>query len=220
MFAGIAGNYDRANALFSFGMHNRWNRALIKKVGRAEHLLDLCAGTGEIAFGFLNRFEKSFATLLDFCPEMLEVAQKKGGAFASRYRCIQGDAQTIALEAKSVDAVTISYGIRNVKDPQKCFNEVFRVLKPGGRFGILELTRPSFWGLRLLHRIHLKFILPLLGMAVAKDLEAYRYLSKSIESFSSADLLEKQLIEAGFGQIKKVPLLGGVATIILCSPNY
>jgi demethylmenaquinone methyltransferase/2-methoxy-6-polyprenyl-1,4-benzoquinol methylase len=92
LFASIAHNYDKANTLFTFGLHKRWNHKLIDSLEGAATLLDLCAGTGEIAFGFLKKNPASEAILLDFCPEMLTIAQKKGQAFKGRFEMIQGDA--------------------------------------------------------------------------------------------------------------------------------
>lgn len=215
MFASIAENYDRANTTFSLGLHKKWNRKLIKTVGKANLLLDLCAGTGEIAFGFLEKNPASQAILLDFCPEMLEIAKKKGKKFEGHYTTIEGDAQKLPFENAYVDAVTISYGIRNVQEPQKCFQEVARVLKPGGCFAILELTRPSSSFLYFSHKLYLRFFLPLLGKLAAKNIEAYRYLSQSIENFASPDEIDKWLFEAGLNPIKKISLMGGLSTILV-----
>lgn len=219
MFASIAKNYDRANTLFSFGLHKRWNNKLIQSVQGARNLLDLCSGTGEIAFGFLKRNPKSKAILLDFCHEMLQIAEKKGAAFSPRFETVQADAQVLPLQNKCVEAVTISYGIRNVKDPLKCFHEVFRVLKPNGVFAILELTRPQSGMLRFFHKIYLKTLLPLLGRLAAKNIDAYRYLAKSVETFISPKELENKLHEAGFNKIEQILLFKGTATIFLATKN-
>ncbi|MEZ5314813.1 MAG: bifunctional demethylmenaquinone methyltransferase/2-methoxy-6-polyprenyl-1,4-benzoquinol methylase UbiE [Chlamydiales bacterium] len=215
MFASIAKNYDYANTIFSFGCHKMWNRKLIQSVTQANILLDLCSGTGEIGLGFLAKSQNSQAILLDFCPEMLEIAKEKGSAFQKRYRLIEGDAQDIPLETDSVDAVTIAYGIRNVQNPTQCFKEVIRVLKPEGCFAILELTRPSSPFLRFAHKIYLKFFLPFLGKCIAKNIYAYRYLSKSIENFASCNELEGQLRDTGFRKVKIIPLMGGLATLFI-----
>jgi len=215
MFASIAENYDRANTTFSFGLHKKWNRKLIKTIGEAHTLLDLCAGTGEIGFGFLAKHPESKAILLDFCPEMLAVAKSKGAPYEGRYSLIEGDAQVLPLQTNSVDAVTISYGIRNVKEPLKCFQEVARVLKPNGRFSILELTRPTSSLFRFSHRLYLKFLLPILGKFAAQNIDAYRYLSKSVEDFASPKELEKKLVEAGLKPVKRISLMGGLSTIMI-----
>ncbi len=215
MFATIAEGYDKANNTFSLGLHKKWNRTLIRSMPPVDRLLDLCAGTGEIAFGYLHKHPKARAVLLDFCPEMLEVAKIKAQTLSSRCTFVEGDAQQLPFENASVDAVTISYGIRNVQEPQKCFEEVARVLRPGGQFGILELTRPTSPLLRALFSLYSKNLLPLLGKWRAKNYEAYRYLSSSIETFTPPDELEKQLEEAGLTPLKRKKLGGGVATLFL-----
>ena len=215
MFASIASDYDKANTTFSFGLHKRWNKKLIDALPEVDQLLDLCAGTGEIAFGYLAKHPAAQATLLDFCPEMLAVAQKKGTPFEGRFSIEVGDAQHLPCPDKSVDAVTISYGIRNVRDPGKCFQEVARVLRPGGHFAILELTRPTNPLLRLGHKLHLRLLLPLLGRLAAKNGEAYTYLSKSVEGFASPEELEDNLRDAGLTPVKRIPLMGGLTTLFL-----
>lgn len=215
MFASIAERYDRANAAFSFGLHKKWNRALIKSVGKGDCLLDLCAGTGDIAFGYLRRNPNAQAILLDFCPEMLAVAQKKGNAFEGRFSILEADAQQIPLKAGSVDVATISYGIRNVKDPEKCFQDVYRVLRPSGQFGILELTRPASSLLQRMHRLYLRYLLPILGKWAAKNIDAYHYLAESVQTFDSAEKLKEDLYKAGFSRVTCRPLMGGIATILV-----
>jgi len=213
MFASIAEHYDRANSTLSFGLHPYWNQQLIQAIGSHKCLLDLCAGTGEIAFGYLKKNPQAEAILLDFCPEMLSVAQSKGASFHHRFEMIQADAQAIPLPNHSVDAVTIAYGIRNIKDPEKCFHEVFRVLKPGGFFGILELTRPTAKLPRLGHRCYTRFVLPLLGKFTAKNMEAYRYLASSVEIFATPEVLMKNLHTSGFQNVQKRSLTFAAATL-------
>lgn len=213
MFASIAENYDRANSLLAFGLPKKWNEQLIHAMGSVKILLDLCAGTGEIAFGFLKLNPAAEAILLDFCPEMLAIAQKKGALFLDRFEMLQADAQAIPLPDASVDGVTISYGIRNVKEPEACFHEAFRVLSPGGKFGILELTRPISPLAKLGHRLYTNLILPTLGKISAKNLEAYRYLANSVGSFATAEIIESSLRRVGFQQLKRQTLTFGTATL-------
>lgn len=213
MFATIAHHYDRANTTFTFGLHKRWNRQLIRALGDPKHLLDLCAGTGEVAFGYLKKNQNSSAILLDFCPEMLAIAQQKGQSLQGRFELITADAQTIPLPDNSVDAVALSYGIRNIKDPEKCFHEVHRVLARGGSFVILEATRPTSLFPKMGHWLHTRFLLPLLGKIVAKNIEAYKYLASSVNEFSSPDTLEVLLYKVGFQQVNRRSLTFGSATL-------
>ena len=211
-FSSIAPSYDRMNAILSMNMHQKWNGELATSVKGANNLLDLCAGTGEIAFRFLEENEQSIAVLLDFCPEMLKLADKKGKALEPRFITQIGDAQKLPFDEGAFDAATIAYGIRNVQNPLLCFRETYRVLQKGGRFSILELTRPS--GLmRMGHSLYLG-LLPLIGKIVAKKGTPYSYLAKSIQGFASPKILMEQMSEVGFVHIHEKRLLSGVATLI------
>lgn len=214
MFATIAKRYDRTNALLSFGLYTIWNRALVKAIGARFSLLDLCAGTGDIAFAFLKKNPNASALLLDFCPEMLDVAKHKGERLKHRFQTIVADAQEIPL-TQEFDAITVAYGIRNVKNPANTFAGAFRLLKKGGVFGILELTRPTNPLLHFGHTLYLKTTLPLLGKWTGKNKEAYSYLSKSIASFSSPNELKEKLLKTGFYKVDRINLMGGSATILL-----
>lgn len=221
MFGTIAKQYDRTNAVLSFCMHHLWNRKLVEKVCGSKHpetMLDLCCGTGEIAFKYLKQAKKPCnAYLLDFCPEMLECAKIKSQRLTldgHQLKFIQADAQVIPLEPDSVACATIAYGIRNVKSPEVCIRDVHRVLKSGGTFGILELTRPTNALLRMKHTFYLKYLLPILGRFLTSNKEAYQYLCNSIHNFSKPKELEQILLRNGFVNTQITPLFGGIATII------
>lgn len=218
MFGAIAPRYDNANLFLSLGLHNLWNRKLVQSAdkGSPKVLLDLCAGTGEITYRWLKgKKELKKAILLDFCPEMLDMAQKRSFG-THEISFIEGDAQAIPLPANTIDAVTIAYGIRNVKDPIKCFQEVYRVLKPGGSFSILELTEPKNPLIRFSHRLYLNHILPKLGGLLTQKPEAYRYLSSSIQAFVHPTVLTDNLNTLGFHNLKATPLSCGIAHLITC----
>lgn len=211
-FSAIAADYDRMNSILSLKMHNKWNQELAALVRNSHHLLDLCAGTGEIAFHFLRDNPQSVAVLLDFCPEMLEVAKDKGASFEPRFVTQEGDAQKLPFDNEAFDAATIAYGIRNVENPLLCFQEVYRVLQSGGRFAILELTRPS--GVFCLgHKLYLGLV-PLLGKLCARKKMPYSYLKESIQKFTAPKELMEQMSEVGFVNISCRKLLGGTATLI------
>ncbi len=215
MFNDIAQQYDINNRLISFNMCKRWNRQLAQQVTKsckeAYVLLDLCAGTGEVAFQCLKQAPNpGRAYLLDFSPEMLKLAKKKAAILPlqeHQIEYLEADAQKIPLRAHSIDCATIAYGIRNVKDPAKCFQEVFRVLKPGGNFAILELTRPKNRFLKFGHQLYMRIVMPLFG-------KAYQYLCNSVDTFISPKEMEALLKTNGFNKIKSTPLAGGIATII------
>lgn len=217
MFGTIAPAYDATNTILSLGWHKRWNHSLVSSLSpyRPRTLLDLCAGTGEIAFSFLKQSTTSNAILLDFCPEMLAVADEKGKSFNTRFQTIVGDAQELTLPAESVDAVTIAYGIRNIENPLQAAREIKRVLRPNGVLAILELTRPTNRFLHLMHRFYLTLMVPILGKLSTKNKEAYKYLAKSILSFLSPEELIASLESVGFTLEKKKSLMGGIAHIIV-----
>ena len=155
--------------------------------------------------------------MLDFSEKMLECAQAQAkiqNLYRHDINYLQADAQEIPLLENSVDCATMAYGIRNVPNPERCLREVYRVLRPRGTFGILELTQPDNAFLRFGHGLYLKMILPLIGKLATPNPEAYNYLRKSIRSFIPTSTLMELMKKTGFANVKKFPLCGGVATII------
>lgn len=224
MFDSIASGYDKTNSIMSFRLHKSWNRKLIslmsKQVESRATLLDLCAGTGEIALGYLQQAAPSAkAYLLDFSQEMLACARSKANrlhlseSYAIEY--LVADAEKIPLPNDSVDAITVAYGIRNICDREKCILDAYRVLKPGGSFGILELTRPNNRVVRLGHSLYLNTFVPIATRICTKNQKAYKYLSSSIKEFIAPKELETTLRSCGFEKTERIPLNGGIATIIL-----
>jgi len=220
MFDAIAKNYERGNAFLSFYTYRLWNRALQREIYKNHHpevLLDLCAGTGEIILPFLKReIKPKKATLLDFSGGMLDVAKEKAKKMAlsqHELHFLQADAEKIPLPDNSIDAVTVAYGIRNIKHPLNTYLETWRVLKTGGRFGILELTCPTLQPLKFFHHLYLKTALPCIGKWITSDKEAYRYLCNSIHEFVSPEQVLADLKKAGFKETNARPLMGGVATL-------
>lgn len=232
MFGHIAKQYDRTNGILSFQMHRLWNKELVKLISRkndGKTIADLCCGTGEIAFTYLKNSEQpKKAYLIDFCSGMLQCAKEKASQRNFQHHSleyIEADVQAIPLEHSKVDCATMAYGIRNVQDPEKCIGEVYRILKPGGIFGILELTEPSHPWLKKGHRFYLSSILPVIGKWVAKDKEAYQYLCNSIQNFSKPNEIAMMMQRTGYIETSCKPLFGGIATIIsgvkpAPSPNF
>lgn len=128
---------------------------------------------------------------------------------------IEADVQKLPLLDNFADCATMAYGIRNVQDPSLCIRDTFRVLKPGGSFGILELTRPRSPFLRKGHQFYLQIFLPLLGKWLTDNQQAYRYLCQSIETFIEPTEIENLFKQLGFIRTECRSLAGGIATLIM-----
>ncbi len=222
MFGSIAKRYDKVNAILSLNMHKRWNKKLVDFLPppTVEHtLLDLCCGTGDVAFSYLAMASiRQRVIMVDFCREMLDCAVEKAESLKLNHHqieVIQADVQSLPLKDHEVSCAAIAYGIRNVQDPLKCFKEVFRVLKPGGTLGLLELVSPTHKIIRLGHKLYLKTILPLVGRWVAANQDAYEYLCESIPKFTSSHNLHELLITAGFSSVKEIKLAFGAAALLV-----
>lgn len=222
LFNDIAKNYDVGNAVLSFQMHRLWNRKLIREAVAKNPpavYLDLCCGTGEIGLSYLKNYQDHPSKLifLDFSQEMLECAKEKAKKVQTKTQIdfLQADAMQIPLSDQSVNCATVAYGIRNVKDPAKCIQEVYRVLQHDGIFAILELTRPANSFLRFGHKLYLKSVLPTIGRLLTSNKNAYQYLCDSIHSFIPPEILEQFLIECKFREIQRISLAGGIATLLI-----
>lgn len=221
MFNDIAHGYDTTNSVLSFRLHKRWNKQLVRYALQASApspFLDLCCGTGDIAYEFLRHSPfPCRAFLVDFSKEMLSCARKKCSPLLQnphQINFIQADVMHLPLESNTIGCATMAYGIRNVQDPPQAIEETFRVLKKEGCFGILELTQPSNALLAWLHGVYLKNFTPLFGKWLTKNEEAYDYLQRSIKTFIAPHKVEKQLQQAGFIRTQCHPLMGGIATLI------
>lgn len=222
MFDRIAPRYDLANAIHSLALHHRWKRTFVRHLLSHQPcltFLDLCAGTGDIAFDYLKNSSLScHIHLIDFSLEMLEEAKRKAVKLSLPSHCLsylQADVHELPLKDGLANCVAMAYGIRNVQDPSRCLHEIFRVLQPGGRLGILELTRPHHplfnWG----HGLYLRHVLPLMSKWVTHEPQAYHYLCESIQTFMAPQEFETLLQREGFVHTHRHPLAGGIATIFI-----
>ena len=217
MFARIAGRYDLANHLLSGGVDFWWRQRLVRAVHDAHPvaILDLATGSGDVAFALADGLPGQVkVTGMDFCQPMLDEAVKKR-ARRPRWTGIefkQGDGLALPLPDRSFDAVTISFGLRNMADRPKALTEMRRVLRPGGRLFVLEFSQPYFW-FRPFYYAYLKFILPAVAGLVTGDRSAYEYLCGSVEQFPEREVIAEEIRRAGFGPVRATPLTCGIVAL-------
>jgi demethylmenaquinone methyltransferase/2-methoxy-6-polyprenyl-1,4-benzoquinol methylase len=216
VFDSVATRYDLMNDLMSLGIHRAWKRAFIAALApRPDRtLLDLAGGTGDITFGWLAGGGGP-AILSDINASMLAVGRDRAltRGFARGLSFLVADGEHLPLPDRSVDTVTISFGLRNCTDKPAVLREARRVLKPGGRFHCLEFSRVQVAALAPLYDAWSFRVLPRLGRAVAHDAESYQYLAESIRTFPDQETLAGMMGEAGLTQVRVRNLTGGIAAI-------
>ena len=216
VFASVAPRYDLMNDLMSLGVHRAWKRrfvtALDPRPGRT--LLDLAGGTGDISFGWLGRGGGA-AVLSDINPAMLGVGRDRAlqRGIAASLSLLVADAERLPLPDRSVERVSIAFGLRNCTNKQRVIEEALRLLRPGGRFLVLEFSKLQIAGLEKLYDAWSFQALPKIGGLVAKDSESYRYLAESIRMFPPQDELKRMFEAAGFERVCYRNLSGGIAAI-------
>ncbi|MDF3057218.1 MAG: ubiquinone biosynthesis protein [Rariglobus sp.] len=217
MFARIARRYDVANRLLSGGVDVWWRRRLVSAVrgqGPAT-VLDLATGSGDVAFALSRGLPGPvLITGMDFCQPMLDEAvikQQSRGGF-SNIAFVQGDGMALPLADASFDAVTISFGLRNMADRHRALSEIHRVLRPGGRLYVLEFSQPYNW-FRPVYYFYLKHLLPSIASLVTGDRRAYEYLCGSIEQYPGHEVMTEEIQRAGFGRVNVFRLTFGTVAL-------
>jgi demethylmenaquinone methyltransferase / 2-methoxy-6-polyprenyl-1,4-benzoquinol methylase len=217
MFARIARRYDFANRLLSGGMDIWWRKRLVAAVRRHRpgNVLDLATGSGDVAFALSTGLGKKTTIVgMDFCQPMLEQAQSKkiaAGRFANVTFC-HGDGLALPIPDASFDAVTISFGLRNLADRDRGLGEMRRVLRPNGRLFVLEFSQPQKW-FRPLYLFYLRKVLPRIAGLVTGDRAAYDYLNCTIEAFPDRAALSREISRAGFSQVRGRAMTLGIVAL-------
>lgn len=217
MFAGIAGRYDVANRLLSGGIDVYWRHVLTNwvKAQKPRDVIDLATGSGDVAFKLKDRLGAAVVIKgLDFCEPMLDEARRKQQQQPA-YADIEfrfGDCMDLPLPDACVDAITISFGLRNFEDRQRGLKEILRVLRPGGHLFVLEFSQPNRW-FRPFYYLYLKYILPLVAAIATGDKSAYDYLAGSIENFPTKEALSEQLTHAGYKTVRTTGLTFSIVAI-------
>ncbi|MGI8438102.1 MAG: ubiquinone/menaquinone biosynthesis methyltransferase [Chthoniobacterales bacterium] len=209
MFGGIARRYDVANHLLSGGVDFWWRRRAVKIVRRWQpaRVLDLAAGTGDLALALQRHLPQAEVTAADFVPEMLELARAKGVR-----KTVVADALQLPFGDAAFACVTVAFGLRNMADWGAALREMARVLAPGGHLLVLDFSLPR-GALRPVYRLYLHRCLPTFAAVVTGKKDAYDYLGASIEKFPSGEVMTSLIEANGFHHAQATPLTFGVATI-------
>jgi demethylmenaquinone methyltransferase/2-methoxy-6-polyprenyl-1,4-benzoquinol methylase len=221
VFRRVARRYDLMNDLMSGGLHRAWKDALVAAVdppreGRPFCLLDVAGGTGDVAFRVIEAGgSRTRADVLDVSGEMLSVGRERARerGVDDVVTFIEGNAEHLPFADRSYDAVSIAFGMRNVPRVERALAEVFRVLKPLGRFLCLEFSAVDVPGLDRLYDLYSFQVIPALGRAVVGDAEPYRYLVESIRRFPRPEAFAAMIRAAGFRRVSHRVMAGGIVAL-------
>ena len=210
MFGAIARRYDLANHTLSCGTDFYWRKCAANIVAswRPGKIVDLATGTGDLALALQKKLPNAEVTGVDFLPEMLELAQRKGVR-----QTILADAMQLPFSDGSFDCVTIAFGLRNMENWEGALTEMSRVLVRDGHLLVLEFSVPTRSIVRPIYRFYLHHCLPLLGSLLTGKKSAYDYLGDSIEEFPSGHAMIDLIEASGFRHATLQPLSYGIATI-------
>jgi demethylmenaquinone methyltransferase/2-methoxy-6-polyprenyl-1,4-benzoquinol methylase len=208
------------NTLLSFGIHHIWKRLAVRMMDLSpgNRVLDVCGGTGDLAILAAKAIGVDGRVVIyDINRAMMQAGLHKvaGRDIEPRIRYVQGDAESISFPGAEFDAVMVGFGIRNVTNMNNGFEEMYRVLKPGGKMMCLEFSKPTFAPFRWLYDIYSFYIMPLLGEWIAGSRTAYTHLPETIRMWPLPDELTKILKGIGFSDVSHRKLTNGIAVIHL-----
>jgi demethylmenaquinone methyltransferase/2-methoxy-6-polyprenyl-1,4-benzoquinol methylase len=217
IFTRIVHRYDLLNHLLSLGRDVFWRRAAARRIKsfRTKRILDLASGTGDMALTLAEQHHETAVFALDFNYPMLARARDKitDSRYHNRIKVNVGDALHLPFAAQTFDSLTMAFGIRNIPDRVQALNEMLRVLVPGGKAVILELTFPRWSFIRRLYATYLNRLIPWLGGLISGQGQAYQYLADSIMDFPDPARFCRIMSEAGFCRTGFLKLTFGIAVI-------
>jgi demethylmenaquinone methyltransferase/2-methoxy-6-polyprenyl-1,4-benzoquinol methylase len=216
MFDRVAGVYDLMNTAMTAGMHHRWRQRAAERaeLGPGDGALDVCCGTGDLAIELAARVGPQGTVVgCDFSEPMLQLARRKAvERKLGQLRFEWADALELPYPDASFDAVTVGFGVRNLVDLERGLEQLVRVLRPGGRLVILEITQPRRPPLSTFYSLWFDRLVPILG-TLAGDRDAYAYLPESVKRFPSPHRLAELMAAAGLERIRYLLLAGGIIAI-------
>jgi demethylmenaquinone methyltransferase / 2-methoxy-6-polyprenyl-1,4-benzoquinol methylase len=220
VFHSVARRYDLMNDLMSLGLHRAWKDALVTAVNPPKNLpfalLDIAGGSGDVALRAIEcGGPETRATVCDINPDMLDLGRNRAAtrSLGDVMTFAEANAEALPFAAKSFDAVTIAFGIRNVPRIEQALAEAHRILKIGGKFLCLEFSAVDVPGLDRLYDFYSFNVIPALGRMVAGDAESYRYLVESIRRFPAPPAFAAMMRAAGFARVSFQPMSGGIVAL-------
>ena len=217
MFDNIAPAYDFMNRAMTLGIDRAWRRKVVAEAAACApaRVLDIATGTGDLAIALARAIPGAAITGADLSAGMLAVGRRKveEARLDSRVDLVQADCMHLPFDTGSFDVVTVAFGVRNFEHLLQGYNEMRRVLRPGGRLVVLELSVPPSALVRPFYRFYTRCIIPLAGRLVSGDSAAYRYLPQSIAAMPQGPDMLRLMAEAGFTDNRLRRLTLGVATI-------
>jgi demethylmenaquinone methyltransferase/2-methoxy-6-polyprenyl-1,4-benzoquinol methylase len=218
LFGALAPRYDLINDLQSLGLHRRWKKRLARmaEVKPGQKALDLCCGTGDIAFALHTAGAEVVG--LDFSPAMLAVARQRAQKLPvqAQPRSLEfrsGDVMRIPYDSASFDIVSIGYGLRNLESWERGLEEMARVARPGGRLLVLDFGKPDGWLWQRLFFFYLRTVAPLLGEILCRDAAALAYIHESLQNYPAQRGVAEKMTALGCREVRVVNLLAGAMSI-------
>ncbi len=216
MFDSISGRYDFLNHFLSMGIDRSWRKKAISELKdlRPALILDMATGTGDLAFEALS-LKPDKVIGIDLSEGMLEVGRKKIHAAGKSgvIELYKGDSEALSFADNTFDACTVGFGVRNFENLDKGLSEIYRVLKPGAKFVVLEFSKPRIFPVRQLYNFYFNTILPFWGRYISKNRSAYTYLPESVKHFPDGEAFIKHLKDIGFKHTTSRALTFGICSI-------
>lgn len=217
MFDDIAPKYDFLNHFLSLGIDKIWRRKVIRRIikDNPNEVLDIATGTADLAIMLAKRHLRSKITGVDLSENMLNVGRRKVEelSLSNRINLKQGDSLSLPFESNSFDVAMVAFGVRNYEDPVKGMAETLRVLRPNGKFYVLEFSMPRKFPMAQLYKFYFWAILPIIGRIISGHKQAYTYLPESVSAFPDGNNFIQLMQWAGFSDCKYQKLSFGIATI-------
>jgi demethylmenaquinone methyltransferase/2-methoxy-6-polyprenyl-1,4-benzoquinol methylase len=220
IFTLVAPYVDALSHGFSLGLDRWWRKRAVKcsGIGPGDQVLDICAGTGELSFLLARAVgPEGHVVATDFCDQMLDMARRKQNGSHANLSFSLADAKALPFPDSSFDAVTVAFGMRNIPDTILALKEIRRVLRPGGRFLCLELTRPGNRWFLAIYTWYIFRLMPFVSNLVMKSSAPYLYLPRSIEAFYQPPEFREVIVRNGFSDVAVDSLTLGIATVYRAS---